>query len=1011
VRDYSAWYRLTAFDDSLILLPLFDSRDVIARALRNGHHVILPLGRADSAAATTISIPRLPREEVEKYLISHEYTEDQARKLALTEYRSFTSFRRQLAISPEVQQPEWILPEHARSLLPALLAGMWNDSHEGDKNAIEQLTEEPYDQFREILLRWSNESDPPVSHVGDNWYIVSKEDAWSLLSHYLVKSDIERFSNVVLDVLGSPDPKFDLPSDQRWMASALGSPPRYSRLLFEELADTLALMGAFGSMPLPLSGIPIRDYVTGIIRQILERANSNWRIWASLSNSLPLLAEGAPNVFLTSLESDLNRDQPILLNFFYDKGNGIFNFPLNTGILWALETLAWNPDLFSHSVLILARLAQLNPEGMENNKPMDTLRDIFLIWNPQTMASSVQRFQVIDTLRQHMPEVAWGLLNRLLPEPHSVGRYTHKPRWQDWAIEPLKSITYGEIFSGTHEVITRMLNDVGNDGYRWKNIIKALPKLPKNDFEEILSILNELDIGKFEVADQTVIVNALRDIISRHRSFSDASWALPTETIDHIDEIYQRFIPEDPIAKYSYLYDDRPNLPKGYEKDHDKYQEALEKARRDAIYEIHERVDLTLLLDSLGEFNRPRELGITFGLTELLEEDEDKILKSLLASEITSKAEFARGFVFGRIGSRDRDWAERKIADLSSELTPEQCADFFICLPFDERTWDLVENSGSDVDRFYWRNIQPYKKFNRAGYERATRKLLNYNRPFTSIVLLDLNIERGDPFDVDLVSEAFERSLQTPLTDDPQLAYFTYNVVELLDKLTITSEVDESRIARIEWGYLPIIKQHDRTPKLLTLELSRNPVFFVDVIKMVYFPKSEEGQEISENERTRASLGHELLDSFKKIPGFEDDGSINVEFLTEWMRIARELTSKYGLGEIGDEIIGQILSNSPYGENGIWPHPIICDIIQNVTSISLERGFDVGVFNSRSVFTRRQKEGGTQERKLADQYEGYAQKIQDRWPRVGTMLRRIANNYRELASREDERSEQWETIG
>jgi len=1011
VRDISAWYRLTASDGPLILTPLFDSRNVIVRALRNGHHVVIPLGRADSAAATTISIPRLSREDVEKFLISHEYAEDQARKLALTAYRSFTSFRRRLAISPEVQQPEWILPEHALSLLPALLAGTWNDSHEGDINAIEKIADEPYDNVRKILMRWSNESDPPVSHVGDKWFIVSKEDAWSLLSRYLTRSDIERFTTVVLDVLGVPDPRFDLPSDQRWMASVLGSPPRHSSLLYEGLADTLALMGTYGDTPLPLSGIPIRDYAAGIIRQLLERANSDWRIWASLSSSLPLIAEGAPNEFLTALENDLNKDQPVLLNLFSDKAEGIFNFPLYTGLLWAFESLAWNPDYFSHAVLILARLARLNPEGMLNNRPMDSLREIFLLWNPQTKATLKQCFRVIDNIRQSVPEVAWELLNKLLPESHSVGQYTYKPRWRDWALEPSDPVTYGEIFSGTHEVISRMLADVGDDGYRWKNIIEALPKLPKKDFEEVLSILEKLNLEKYRASDQAVIRDALRDIISRHRAFSDATWALPTEIVDRIYEVYQRFIPEDPIARYSWLFDGRPNLPEGNQKDHEKYQETLKKARRDAIYEIYEHVDFTQLLDSLEEFNRPRELGLAFGLSELLEEDEDKVLKGLLASENTSKAQFARGFVFGRIGSQGRDWAERKIANVSGEWTPEQRADFFICLPFDERTWDLVENSGPDVDKFYWRHIHPYKKFERTGYERATRKLLEYNRPFTSVVLLDFNIDRGDPFDVNLIIEAFERSLQAPLTDDPQLAYFTYNIAELLDKLTITSEIDESRVAKIEWWYLPIIKQHDRNPRLLLHELSRNPIFFTDVIKMVYFPEGEDRPELSENERIRIRMGHELLNSFRRIPGLEDEDKINAEFLIDWIWQARELNRKYGLREIGDEIIGQILSNSPHGENDIWPHQAICDVIQEVASNDLERGFEVGVINSRGVVSKSPKEGGAQERKLADQYDGYALIIQDRWPLVGTMLRKIANYYRELASREDQRSEQWETIG
>jgi hypothetical protein len=172
VRDVSAWHRLTASGEPLILVPAFDSRDAVARATRTGHRVVIPLGRADSSSATTLTIPRLYREEVVKALVAVGIAEGRARDLAALARRSLTSFRRKLALSPEVQQPEWARPAESRSLLPAMLAGAWSDSQEGDRQAISTLAQVPYEEVSQILFRWSHEADAPVRRVGDTWFIV-----------------------------------------------------------------------------------------------------------------------------------------------------------------------------------------------------------------------------------------------------------------------------------------------------------------------------------------------------------------------------------------------------------------------------------------------------------------------------------------------------------------------------------------------------------------------------------------------------------------------------------------------------------------------------------------------------------------------------------------------------------------------------------------------------------------------------------------------------------------------
>jgi hypothetical protein len=72
----------------------------------------------------------------------------------------------------------------------------------------------------------------------------------------------------------------------------------------------------------------------------------------------------------------------------------------------------------------------------------------------------------------------------------------------------------------------------------------------------------------------------------------------------------------------------------------------------------------------------------------------------------------------------------------------------------------------------------------------------------------------------------------------------------------------------------------------------------------------------------------------------------------------------------------------------------------------LERGLEVGMYNSRGMVTKDHPfEGGRQERQLVERYAGFAATLSDRWPRTAAMLRRLAAGYRLEALCEDQRAE------
>src|SRR5262249_49506946 len=152
------------------------------------------------------------------------------------------------------------------------------------------------------------------------------------------------------------------------------------------LATTLlqiAVWDKLAEMPITGSGQSFADQVVGAIPGLAADA----RVLASLRDQLPYLAEAAPDPLLSALESALGGSGNGLRPLFDEREGFIHPESQHTGLLWALETIAWDVDYFDRAVMVLAGLAALDPGGRLANRPINSLREIFLPWHPSTKAS------------------------------------------------------------------------------------------------------------------------------------------------------------------------------------------------------------------------------------------------------------------------------------------------------------------------------------------------------------------------------------------------------------------------------------------------------------------------------------------------------------------------------------------------------------------------------------------------------------------------------------------------
>jgi len=990
VHDPGMWRRIIVSDQPLLLVPLFEGAE-LARAIKSGHTVVIPVGKEGIVSAGAIDLPRPRRAAMKEALLGMGLPDDRAEALATLGRRSLLALRRTLASSPAGQQPMWARPAEARAVLPAMLAGAWVGDHTADRDALAVLAARPYEQVEQDVTRLAQTSDPPVRQVGATWLLASKEDAWARLHPYLTGSDLQRLEDVARDVLGRDD---------------VGGRDAHSGILREGIADTLALMAIErGALAGEATG---QDRASRVIRTILARANADdtGLLWASLSGVLPLLAEAAPDVFIEAVDAGLKGSDPVLLRLFgdADRRDLLFAGSPHSGLLWALENLAWNPDFLGRVALILARLSCLTSLPPQiGNRPDRSLRAILLPWLPQTAAPLDRRLAVLDALRDREPSVAWDLLVGLLPRPHDSSHPTHGPRWREWQMDREPGVTVPDWYRTIRELTSRALEDVGTDGHRWHGLIDATANLPPDAQDEVIDRLLADDPAALGEDAQAEMRGALRSVIAHHRRFQDAEWAMPAEQVDRLAEAYRRLEPDGEIERREWLFADRVDLPdagtRGKAWD---YRGAIDEARDRAVREIHRYGGLHAVRDLAAAVERPADVGWALGRAGVLGPMERDILTDLASPDVARRL-LARGYVGGRFRAGGWDWAASVLEDEAGSWSPAQRGEFLVCLDPSASTFDWAERLGDETERAYWSHFGWLGLASPDDAARAAAKLITYGRPHAAVDLLGLRVDQvaADP---DLVVRALERAAEATPGDGIDWSTLTHDVAVLLDYIAASGVVDEARIARLEWIYLPLL--HDRRPAgLLHRELARDPAFFAEVVSLVFRAEGENPGETTKEVAAWATYGYYLLKSWRWVPGRRDDGGLDAAALASWMREARRLLAAGGRSAIGDQMIGQVLGHSQPAADGAWPDVPVRDLIEEVGSDDMDLGLHTEVINSRGVTSRGLTDGGAQERSLVERYNAYAQAMSDRWPRTAALLRRIAQYYDDFGRREDARAE------
>lgn len=994
---------------NLNLIAKFEDRSELFSAVSRQHHIMLPLGPDDSfTTQNIISLPLLDRYGQVQSLIDSGLSEEEATRFSKEAARDITILKRLIGF--ELNKAKWQFAEEIDQLIPALLIGRWDESKKGDLIIIERLSGESYDSYSEKLFKWLKVESPPLIKIGSSWRLTSPLDAWTYLSYHLSANNFETLKNCFIEVMGEINPSFDLEPNQRSMASLRGKVSSFSAWCREGLTQSLILVGLHGDKLRFQHSFSAQNWVDGIIKELLYEASGD--LWASRNHEMPLIAEASPKSFFESAYHSLSLDDKPLMKMFIEEDDFISPISHHTGLLWALEGLAWTEEYFFDALILLARLVSLDPGGKLANRPMNSLQEILKPWHYQTLAPFENRMKILDLIIKTEYETGWSLLISMLPEGYSTAFPIHKLRWRLFDHSFEQKYTLQEIFDTYSHIINILIEYFD---FSEKKMIDLLKKTQSRQIKpsergKIMSFI-ESNLDRVEIKNN-IVWHELRNILAQHRSFHDAAWALPEIELKQYEVIYNKLEPTDPIDKVIWMFNEQfPNFPDGIERKELSFTEReklVEEKRNEGLRSIYEKYGFEKVKSLVQTVKEKWIYGDT--LAQIIFEDHEILaLCEFLKSTEKSILQFIQSFIYRKSVIFGIEWVFELYEKLKvADFTYIQLARIFSQVGQTMEIWEFISKTSKETEINYWKEIYP--QFWRLSAEDVIfgiDKLMGVERYISA-----LEIAYHDPQKI--TSEKLIEVLKNAgsLESLENTRFDSYHVFKLIKDLESREGINKTDLLHIEWLYIPFLSSYgsNHRPTYLHEELANNPAFFIEVLTWVYqSDKEEKGDENISDEikQIRARNGYELLHFWKKLPGVDENGNIDENYLSSWINKARELAEQVGRLMVADLHIGQILAQYP--ENKVpWPPKEICQIIESINTESIKSGFSTATFNKRGSSVRGPFDGGEIERGHAKYFLSQADQIKFDFPVIADLLIRLAIGYEHEAKRMDEMAERDE---
>lgn len=889
---------------------------------------------------------------------------------------------------PPQETPDWNTSEFAEALTVANLLGAWSETSKADMAVVSTLKAQP-DEWMRKMREVLQHPDSPLAYENGVWSVKNRVAFWGRFAGRIFEDSLKLFEQCALTVLSERDPRFDLEPEQRYAAQIFGKVTAHSWPLRNGIAETLALLGTNAS-PLPNCALAAGERAAAVVvRRVLDQ--SSWELWASLGRLLPTFAEAAPKSFLAVVENAL-RQEPCPFDAIFAQERDVMSGGTHmSGLLWALEALAWDESFLVRVSVILAMLAALDPGGKWANRPSQSLTTIFLPWLPQTLAPPEKRTVAVRAIVRERPAVGWRLLMSLLPQHQSTSAGTYKPRWRyKLEFDALRRPPNEEYWAQISSYAQIVLEIVRSEPHKLKDVIGSLDSLTEPALNEVLAFTRSDSVSGLTDEDRLPIWTKLSSLARKHRRHAKADWALPAEVVDEIEAAAATLMPQDPAVKHRQLFGNSTWELYDDEEEWEKGEEQVAKRRMEAIQEVFQKSGVEGVTAFATHVENPSAVGLALGRVASCDIT-NQLLQKLILSPNLKLRELAHGLIW--VWWREEKWEWFDKLDFS-DWSKDQIAQFLIYLPFEVETWVRSERLLGGGAMEYWSRV-PVGRFHHGPQEIiAVDSLLKHERPRAAVALLASRVDVNLQLDPDRAIEALLASVSSSQLDSTIDPYVFARVIKALQE---TEGADTQKVMTVEWAYLALLEDsHVTKPKRLNAALVDDPHFFCDVIRRIFRSDHEPANgtwpEPSPDEQAIGQNAYRLLRSWSKVPGTDASGEISAKALTAWIDTVKTALEASGHLDVGLHKAGEVFIHAPPDPDGLFIHRAAAEVLNREDMQELRHGYELAIYNSRGVHFV--DPTGAPELKLSQEYSLKAEAAENAgYYRLAIALRSIAEDY------------------
>ena len=175
------------------------------------------------------------------------------------------------------------------------------------------------------------------------------------------------------------------------------------------------------------------------------------------------------------------KPEPIVLGLLKPASSGLFGNCPRTGLLWALECLAWNPKNLPRVSAILARLSRIRINDNWANKPIGSLSASSPLRFRRRPPLVDERKRALDMLVRAVSGYRLAICIDQFGPGGGIGGFSYRPHWRSDASGAGQPLTNGEVYEFARHALNLAIAWEHHTDETLGDLVERLQGIPEKD--------------------------------------------------------------------------------------------------------------------------------------------------------------------------------------------------------------------------------------------------------------------------------------------------------------------------------------------------------------------------------------------------------------------------------------------------------------------------------------------------------------------------------------------------